>query len=79
MTTPDRFPSVYVPPSPPVRTPPERLALLCSLSAPRLALVPVASLFPASRFARAFLNPRARSPEVIFSLTPTIGSASQTG
>lgn len=78
MTNPDRFPPVCVSPSPPVRTPLERPAPLCSLSAPRLALVPVASLFPTSRLARASLNPRARAPAVTFSLTPTIGSAPQT-
>ncbi len=78
MTNADRFPPVCVPPSPLVRTPLERLAPFCSLSAPRLALVPVASPFPASRLARAFLNPCARAPAVTSRLTPTIGSAPQT-
>ncbi len=78
MTSHDRCPSVCVPPSPPVPTPTERFAPLCSRAAPRLFPAPRAVRLPAARATVALPNRAVRLQDRICSDVPTIGSSPQT-
>jgi hypothetical protein len=78
MTSHDRFPSVGVPPLPPVPTPTARFAPLCSLSAPRWFPAPRVVLLPAARAAVALPTRTVRLRDGTGGSVPTIGSAPQT-
>ncbi len=72
------FPSGCFPQSPPVTTPAERFAPVCSSSAPQLSLAPHAVLLTASRAAVALPTRTVRLRDGTFGSVPTIGSSPQT-